>query len=125
MKREEVCKLFGEILARRRSEARLSQKAFAEAIGLSRTSVTNIERGRQPVNLHTLYIMADVLRRDVNDLLPPSPNKGVESSLNVPLRRKQSSRGSVQLNQLSSKEFNWLNNIAKAKPQRSNPHARN
>ncbi len=117
IRREQVCRPFGQILAQRRLEARMSQEAFAKAIGLSRTSITNIENGRQPVNLHTLYVMAEVLRRDVNDLLPPSPAKEVELSLRGPRLQKQRFRGSVRLDQLSSKEFNWLNNIAKTKSQ--------
>jgi transcriptional regulator with XRE-family HTH domain len=117
--REEVCKAFGQILAQRRSEAKMSQAAFAQAVGLSRTSVTNIEGGRQPVNLHTLYIMADVLRRDVGDLLPPSPKKKMEMPLSESKVPKRRSRETAQLNQLSSKEFSWLNSIAKPRTEKS------
>lgn len=118
IRREQVCRPFGQILAQRRAEAQMSQQTFAKAIGLSRTSVTNIENGRQPVNLHTLYVMADVLRRDVSDLLPPSPARQMELSLHRPTMQNQRLRGSVQLDHLSSKEFNWLNNIAKARSQK-------
>ncbi|MGH9688469.1 MAG: helix-turn-helix transcriptional regulator [Candidatus Acidiferrales bacterium] len=76
----DVCKNFGELLRRRRREARLSQKAFAREIGLSRTSVTNIERGRQAVTLPTLYAMADVLGRQVADLLPAPKTRTVHRS---------------------------------------------
>src|SRR5713226_3804317 len=71
--RDEICKRFGKLLAGRRTEAGMSQEAFAKAVGLSRTSITNIERGRQPVSLHTLYFMADILGVEAVDLLPPAP----------------------------------------------------
>src|ERR1019366_9757160 len=65
--REEVCRRFGVLLSRRRGEANISQAALAKAVGLSRTSITNIERGRQPVNINTLYSMADILGVEVGD----------------------------------------------------------
>lgn len=115
---KDVYRSFGQILAQKRSEANLSQAALAKAIGLSRTSITNIECGRQPVNLHTLYAMADVLRRDVNDLLPPPLTGTVASSLGGTGLQKSHLSGKLELNRLSSKEFHWLANIAKAKPQK-------
>jgi transcriptional regulator with XRE-family HTH domain len=105
--KKEVCELFGELLSRRRSEAKLSQRDFGKAVGLSRTSITNIEQGRQPVSLPTLYVMADVLRRDVADLLPrisPTSSQSTQS-LSLPTRK--------QLKNLSGREINWLNKIAR------------
>jgi transcriptional regulator with XRE-family HTH domain len=109
---------FGRILAQRRSEANLSQAALAKAVGLSRTSITNIECGRQPVNLHTLYVMAGVLRRDLNDLLPPPLTGAIDTPLGGPRLQESHPSGRLELNRLSSKEFTWLTNIAKAKPQK-------
>jgi transcriptional regulator with XRE-family HTH domain len=40
------------------------------ALRLSRTSITNIERGRQPVQLHTLYKIAALLDAEPTALLP-------------------------------------------------------
>lgn len=99
--RQEISKQFGELLARRRVEARLSQRAFAKAVGLSRTSITNIERGRQPVSLPTLYVMADVLQRDVADLLP---SINLRRPSGRPAQRRQIGR--------TSKESEWLERIS-------------
>ena len=115
---KDVYRSFGQILSQRRSEANLSQAALAKAVGLSRTSITNIECGRQPVNLHTLYVMADVLRRDVNDLLPPPLTGTNDTPLGGPRLQKSHPSGRLELNRLSSKEFTWLANIAKTKPQK-------
>lgn len=51
-------------------DAGLTQAALANAVSLSRTSITNIEKGRQPILLHTLYSIASALNMKVPDLLP-------------------------------------------------------
>lgn len=102
--REQVCSQFGRLLARRRAEAKLSQRAFAKAVGLSRTSITNIERGRQPVSLPTLYAMAYILGRDIADLLPPIKALLSERTRG-PLERDQ-------LKMLSPKAADWLSKIS-------------
>jgi len=43
---------------------------LANQIGLSRTSITNIESGRQAVLLHQVYDLAKALDITVQDLLP-------------------------------------------------------
>lgn len=48
----------------------LSQDALSKRVGLSRTSVTNIEKGRQQVSLHALYAFADALGVEPTALLP-------------------------------------------------------
>jgi transcriptional regulator with XRE-family HTH domain len=63
-------KLGGRI-AEARKRARLTQVRLAELLGLSRTSVVNIERGRQPLAAHSLVAVADALGASVVDLLPP------------------------------------------------------
>ncbi len=60
----------GIAVAAERRRQRLSQKQFGAKVGLSRTSVTNIECGRQPVQLHQLYLFAATLRVDITKLLP-------------------------------------------------------
>jgi transcriptional regulator with XRE-family HTH domain len=117
--REEICSLFGQLLAQRRAEAKLSQEALAKSVGLTRTSITNIERGRQPVNLHTLYVMADILRLEVADLLPSLPSKSIASPIPREQLQKLSTRERKQLDRLGSKDFNWLAKIARSKPPKA------
>jgi len=50
------------------------------ALRLSRTSVTNIERGRQPIQLHTLYKIADIFGVEPTALLPGTSDAGTEQS---------------------------------------------
>lgn len=67
---------FYEELGRRIREARtrkgLTQNDLGQAIGLSRASVANIERGYQQISLHHLTLAADALEVQIQDLLPPS-----------------------------------------------------
>lgn len=61
----------GARLRRRRNELGMSQGELANAVGLLRTSVTNIEAGRQKAPLHILYKICAVLDIEVSVLLPP------------------------------------------------------
>lgn len=61
---------FGLALASVRRKKHLSQAQLAGKVGLSRTSVTNIERGRHAVRLHQVYIFATTLGVEVATLLP-------------------------------------------------------
>jgi transcriptional regulator with XRE-family HTH domain len=68
--RELLYREFGLALASERRRRHLSQAQFGAKVRLSRTSVTNIECGRQPIQLHQLYLFASVLQVDVHRLLP-------------------------------------------------------
>lgn len=56
--------------ARRKSVTRISQDELATALGISRTSVSNIERGRHRVFLDQVYAAANKLGVTVEYLLP-------------------------------------------------------
>lgn len=65
---------FYEELGRRITQARravgVKQTELARSVGLSRTSIVNIEKGRQPVQAHILVQLATTLGTDVTKLLP-------------------------------------------------------
>src|SRR5260221_694169 len=48
----------------------VSQSALAEAVGLSRASIANIERGHHRVQIHVLYDIAVALGVEPHELLP-------------------------------------------------------
>lgn len=52
----------------------LTQEQLAEKVGLSRASIVNVEKGRQRVAAHQLFIFAEALRVSPVDLLPTSDN---------------------------------------------------
>lgn len=67
---EELYRLFGQAIKRSRRDAHMTQKALANRVGLTRTSITNIEKGTQNVSLHTVYELAAALNKHPDDLLP-------------------------------------------------------
>lgn len=62
----------GANIQKHRKGRDLSQDALAKLVGLTRTSLTNIEKGRQHPPLHTLCEIAEQLKVDVSELLPRS-----------------------------------------------------
>lgn len=61
---------FGRLMKSGRETTGMSQAALGRRIGLSRTSVTNIESGRQHVSLRQLFEIAQALGRSPESLLP-------------------------------------------------------
>jgi len=126
---EEFARRLGRIVATRRTEASMSQRAFGDALGLSRTSIANIECGRQAVSLYTVYVIADILKLNLAHLMPSSE----ETGLHTPRSRKEtrvkprlpgeqfnrlSFRERRQLEGLSPKESVWFNKITKARSEK-------
>ena len=75
MPRDSVDTLYRDVgraigLLRNRRKPKMSQKELAEAIGISRASVANIERGHHRIQLHILYDIATALEVEPHDLLP-------------------------------------------------------
>ena len=60
----------GEQIKRRRKELGMTQADLADAIGQLRTSVANIEAGRQKTPLHVLYDISAALDISLKMLLP-------------------------------------------------------
>ena len=65
----------GENIRKRRERVGMTQGALGQHLGLSRTSITNIERGRQAIQLHQLYRAAEVLGASLIELLPSAKQK--------------------------------------------------
>jgi Zn-dependent peptidase ImmA (M78 family)/DNA-binding XRE family transcriptional regulator len=60
----------GERIRAARKERGLSQEGLAKAVGLKRPSMSNIEKGRQNLLLHTFYDIAETLGSQASALLP-------------------------------------------------------
>ncbi|MEV6539663.1 helix-turn-helix transcriptional regulator [Streptomyces sp. NPDC051665] len=61
---------FGERVRRARTAQGMNQQELGSAVGLNRTSISNIEKGRQRVALHMLFEFAVVLQVEPESLLP-------------------------------------------------------
>jgi transcriptional regulator with XRE-family HTH domain len=67
---ERLYEQFGRRLRSLREEAGLTQDQVAERVNLKRTSITNIESGRQHIALHQLFLLAAAVGKSPGDLLP-------------------------------------------------------
>lgn len=56
-----------------RKQRGLTQTDLAEAVGLKRSSLCNVEAGRQHPLLHTFVMLAQVLGVSIADLMPGAP----------------------------------------------------
>ncbi len=62
--------LIGAAIKQQRRKADMTQEQLADAVGVLRTSITNIEAGRQKPPLHVLYEVCIALGVEVVAILP-------------------------------------------------------
>ena len=62
--------LIGERIRRQRVQVEMTQTELAKAVGVLRTSIANIEAGRQKPPLHLLYKLCMELGVEVAEILP-------------------------------------------------------
>ena len=67
---ERLYKLIGDRIRQGRKEQGLTQAELAQKMGFERTSITNIESGKQHTPLHLLYTLCAMLEMDIKSLLP-------------------------------------------------------
>jgi transcriptional regulator with XRE-family HTH domain len=68
---DRLYRAFGKLTRQHREQREgMTQERLGRLIGLSRTSITNIEKGRQHVSLHQLFAIAEALRVRPDALLP-------------------------------------------------------
>jgi transcriptional regulator with XRE-family HTH domain len=79
--------------ARKRRKPPLTQEGLAKLVSLTRTSITNVEKGRQKFLLHTLADIAVALQIEPANLLPQSnaeSDRRLDEALkNRPLAEKE------------------------------------
>lgn len=99
---DQLYREFGRLLRQRRKGAGLTQDDVANRVGLARTSITNIEQGRQHISLHMLYELAAAIGGRARDLLP---EKDMLSDKNPDLERNL---GKVPL---PEEEKDWIRRV--------------
>ncbi|WP_329176814.1 helix-turn-helix domain-containing protein [Streptomyces sp. NBC_01477] len=72
---DEFYEAFGERVRQARTALGLNQQTLGSAVGLNRTSISNIEKGRQRVPLHMLLEFASALHVEPESLLPTATGR--------------------------------------------------
>lgn len=67
----------GEKVRFQRKKARMNQETLSRHLNLSRTTIINIEKGRQRLSLEHAWLTAKILTISIEDLLPPTETKTV------------------------------------------------
>lgn len=67
---DQLYSFIGEQLKNHRETQDRKQQDVADAIGLERTSITNIERGKQKLPIHVLFNICEVLGVSPTEVLP-------------------------------------------------------
>ena len=75
--------LIGGNIKKYRLNAGLSQTGLASRINLSRTSIVNIEHGRQHASVHLLWQIAESLQIHIHDLIPDKVDTKATQTLDV------------------------------------------
>lgn len=97
---------FGLALRQAREEAGLTQEALGRTVGLSRTSITNIERGTQPVAIHTLLRLGRAVDKTPDELLPRLQETGEFERLDPTLLDRSLKGGPVE---------EWVNRVVSSR----------
>jgi transcriptional regulator with XRE-family HTH domain len=91
----EFYRQLGANIRRCRERRKLSQETVARMVGLTRTSLTNIESGRQHPPLHTFCELTEQLGVDYAELIPRRTRTAITADLQD--RARQQVRGEDEL----------------------------
>lgn len=80
----------GKNIKKARQDLHLTQQQLADLLDLNRTSITNIEKGKQKILAYTLVEFAFQLKVTVNDLLPRILSKSEEAKIDNLLKNENS-----------------------------------
>ncbi|MCP4004315.1 MAG: helix-turn-helix transcriptional regulator [bacterium] len=83
--------------ARKRDGYGWSQKQLADQVGLTRSSVANIELGRQHAPIHTLWAIAQALGLELRSLVPTTADLGTPAEPGLPSSPPRDGRASEML----------------------------
>lgn len=96
MDEKRLYRVLGQKIRELRKENHYKQADLAEKVGLERTSITNIETGRQKVTVFILYKICSTFHIDINVLLP-RPEDLIEHNIDTDNESGVSSVGSKTL----------------------------
>ncbi len=86
--------------ARRQRNPKMSQQKLADAVGISRASIANIERGHHRVQLHMLYDLAIALDLEPHDLMPHPDRQDFPTTLPQDVQKELNPRERAAVDRL-------------------------
>lgn len=78
-----IHKHIGEQIAKHRKLLKYSQDELAGALSLTRTSIVNIEKGRQHISAEMLLRICAVLKCDFGDIMPTIPSVELKQEVKI------------------------------------------
>lgn len=84
----ELYRTVGKNIRVRREKLKLSQNTIADDVGVQRTSITNIESGRQKPPLHLLYSICLALKIELADVLPKTGDVELRQVVDVEVNKE-------------------------------------
>jgi transcriptional regulator with XRE-family HTH domain len=93
----------GKQIKAARNAKNIKQEDLAKMVGLSRTSIVNIEKGRQRLLIHTLVDIGNALSVDIGALLAPAAEETFSKALNQ-LPENQKKAVQILLNKKGDKK---------------------
>ncbi len=85
---QEFYNRLGDKIRLLRDEKSIKQEALASYLGFTRISISNIETGKQKIQLHTLIDLADYMNVPVEEIIPALKTIKIESSEKHKLEKK-------------------------------------
>jgi transcriptional regulator with XRE-family HTH domain len=105
---EDIQRLFyialGSNIRSARERKGLTQEALASLVSMTRTSITNLEKGRQRFLVHTFAQISKALECKPDDLMP---------KILTPEMEEENSLDSILDSEFESKEANWIRGALK------------
>lgn len=96
---DSIYRAVGKRIRLARKNKGFTQETLSERVSLTRTSITNIEQGRQKLLVHSLYVIANVLGVHPGDLLPNDEELVTDNiDQRIPVH-------------LAKKEKNWISSV--------------
>src|SRR6266571_3534553 len=91
---------------RMRRLPKMGQQALASAVGVSRASIANIERGHHRVQLHVLYDIATTLEVEPHELMPHPERQGHDTQLPEDVTKELNPRERAAVHRLIRSRIN-------------------
>ncbi|AZN40402.1 helix-turn-helix transcriptional regulator [Paenibacillus albus] len=97
--------ILGQRIKLLREKTNWTQDTLGERVGLTRSSIANIESGKQKAPLPTIYQIADLLQVEIFDLLPSLSDLKNENKDDLHIL--------LDSDKYSSEQISWISEIIK------------